>query len=71
MDIEVQDIGDGDSQKTIFVTSGLFTDHEFSMGVPKEEWDDDPYTSVSRRLAKMLQNDSLKFSEEGFRSLVF
>lgn len=41
------------------------------MGVPKEEWDDDPYTSVSRRLAKMLQNDSLKFSEEGFRSLVF
>ena len=71
MDIEVQDIGDGDSQKTIFFTSGLFTDHEFSMGVPKEEWDDDPYTSVSRRLAKMLQNDSLKFSEEGFRSLVF
>lgn len=51
--------------------SGQLTDHEFSMGVPKEEWDDDPYTSVSRRLAKMLQNDSLKFSEEGFRSLVF
>lgn len=71
MDIELQDIGDADDRKTIFVTSGLFTDHNFSIGVPKEEWHEDPYTSVSQKLAKMLQNDSLKLSEEGFKTLIF
>lgn len=33
--------------------------------------DSDRYTSVSQRLAKMLQNDSLKLSEEGFKTLIF
>lgn len=71
MDIELHTFGDADTQKTIFVTSGLFTDHYFSISVPKDEWDEDPYTSVSRRLAKMLLNDSLRLSEEGFRTLIF
>lgn len=71
MDIEFHVLGDSDIQKTIFVTSGLFTDHDFSISVPKEEWNKDLYTSVSQRLAKMLQNDSLKLSEEGFKTLIF
>lgn len=45
--------------------------YNFSISVPKEEWNKDPYTSVSQRLAKMLQNDSLKLSEEGFKTLIF
>lgn len=71
MDIELHAFGEADTQKTIFITSGLFTDHYFSISVPKDEWDEYPYTSVSRRLAKMLLNDSLRLSEEGFRTLIF
>lgn len=71
MDIEDQDIGDGDSQKTIFVTSGLSPTMSSQWACRKRSGTMTHIPAVSRRLAKMLQNDSLKFSEEGFRSLVF
>lgn len=71
MDIEIQDIGESNGLKSIFVSSRLFTDFQFSIGVLKKDWEADAYTSVSMKLARMIQNGILKFSDEAFRTLIF
>lgn len=71
MDIEFQDTGKSNGRISIFVSTGLFTDFQFSIRVPEKEWEADPYTSMSMRLAKLLWNGTLKLSDEGFKTLIF